>query len=61
MAPKRGKKRKQTRLSAETVDGANDETPLSPPDRETWPGWVEMESEPVSYVMCTERARRLDC
>lgn len=51
MAPKRGQKRK----AAGSVDApANtttngDTNQIAPPNVETWPGWVEMESEPVSY------------
>ena len=48
MAPKKkkGAKRKATAQTddSEATDG---DVSLSPPDRATWPGWVEMESEPV--------------
>lgn len=45
MPPKRGKKRKTTREPG--ADEASHEEPLSLPDKTTWPGWVELESEPV--------------
>ena len=47
MPPKRNNKRKNT---AETSSTNGSETPLQAPDPATWPGWVEMESEPVSGV-----------
>lgn len=50
MAPKRGAKRKKTVLQNAQGDLNGDANhDLSPPDRETWPGWVEMESEPAFF------------
>ena len=52
MPPKRGTKRKAAGSSATKSNG---EAPLTPPDRKTWPGWVEMESEPSFFnVMLRE-------
>lgn len=50
MAPKRGQKRKAAgSVDAPANTTANgDTTQIAPPNVETWPGWVEMESEPVS-------------
>nr|POE99330.1 hypothetical protein CFP56_52723 [Quercus suber] len=47
MPAKRGIKRKAPATNGDTAG-----TP-SPPDRDTWQGWVEMESEPV----CIDRGR----
>lgn len=44
MPPKKGTKRKAARDSNSELNGDVD---LAAPDRNTWPGWVEMESEPV--------------
>ncbi len=50
MAPKKGIKRK-----ASTGGMSNGDGELLPPDRATWPGWVEMESEPAFFnVMLNE-------
>ncbi|KAK5172973.1 uncharacterized protein LTR77_003095 [Saxophila tyrrhenica] len=50
MPPKKGTKRKASNGSL-----ANGEMDLLPPDRATWPGWVEMESEPAFFnVMLNE-------
>ncbi|KAK4542388.1 hypothetical protein LTR36_006845 [Oleoguttula mirabilis] len=46
MPPKRGKKRKTTSSSGTTTENGDGATP---PDRATWPGWVEMESEPAFF------------
>ncbi|KAM0717049.1 hypothetical protein Q7P37_006901 [Cladosporium fusiforme] len=43
MAPKR------KAASKATVNAAKANDALTPPDRETWPGWVEMESEPAFF------------
>lgn len=49
MPPKRGQKRKVTpKNGGYATNRASEDAPLVPPDRSTWPGWVEMESEPVS-------------
>lgn len=58
MAPKRGKKRKTT-TSPGTPTSNGDDASLAPPDRATWPGWVEMESEPAFFnVMLREMGVR---
>lgn len=50
MPPKRGAKRKKTALRGTKSDLSGDANhTLSPPDRETWPGWMEMESEPAFF------------
>ncbi|WPG97376.1 Hypothetical protein R9X50_00015100 [Acrodontium crateriforme] len=47
MPPKRGRKRK--------VDAVVQTNGITLPDRKTWPGWVEMESEPAFFnVMLSE-------
>lgn len=59
MAPKRGIKRKVAG-SAENISAANgdDMTTIAPPDAKTWPGFVEMESNPVSCTpKCSPRWR----
>jgi hypothetical protein len=45
MAPKRSAKRKVPGES--TTDGTNGAITSELPDRESWPGWVEVENEPV--------------
>ncbi|EME40184.1 hypothetical protein DOTSEDRAFT_179147 [Dothistroma septosporum NZE10] len=56
MPPKRGIKRKANGAAATTANG--DKT-LTLPDRQTWPGWVEMESEPAFFnVMLQEMGTR---
>ncbi|KAF7191501.1 Ubiquitin carboxyl-terminal hydrolase isozyme L5 [Pseudocercospora fuligena] len=58
MPPKRGQKRKATAASNGGDDDDGD-APLAPPDRDTWPGWVEMESEPAFFnVMLKEMGVR---
>ncbi|KAI7151198.1 hypothetical protein D0869_01320 [Hortaea werneckii] len=53
MPPKKGKKRKAKAVSGNHA--ANGDASLAPPDRSTWPGWVEMESEPAFFnVMLRE-------
>ncbi|KAI7537946.1 hypothetical protein KC331_g10642 [Hortaea werneckii] len=53
MPPKKGTKRKAKAVSVNAT--ANGDSPLAPPDRSTWPGWVEMESEPAFFnVMLRE-------
>ncbi|GAB1739984.1 hypothetical protein NU219Hw_g4912t1 [Hortaea werneckii] len=53
MPPKKGTKRKAKAVSDN--HSANGDAPLAPPDRSTWPGWVEMESEPAFFnVMLRE-------
>ncbi|KAK0949792.1 hypothetical protein LTR91_026161, partial [Friedmanniomyces endolithicus] len=54
MPPKRGSKRKATKTTG--VATPNGDAPQSTaPDRATWPGWVEMESEPAFFnVMLSE-------
>ncbi|KAI7215711.1 hypothetical protein KC333_g5286 [Hortaea werneckii] len=53
MPPKKGTKRKAKAVSGNHT--ANGDAPLAPPDRSTWPGWVEMESEPAFFnVMLRE-------
>ncbi|KAK5133039.1 hypothetical protein LTR08_008244 [Meristemomyces frigidus] len=47
MPPKRGTKRKTPNNSSATTETGD--APLAPPDRATWPGWVEMESEPAFF------------
>lgn len=47
MVAKRGTKRKANG----TTVGAGEALPR--PDRNTWPGWVEMESEPVRLILWT--------
>ena len=50
--PPKSKKRKAT---TSTTAGSNAPDALTPPDRATWPGWVEMESEPAFFnVMLKE-------
>jgi ubiquitin carboxyl-terminal hydrolase L5 len=45
--PPKSKKRRAPAKSNTTT--ANDDNALTPPDRNTWPGWVEMESEPAFF------------
>ena len=45
--PPKSKKRKAPAKSNTTT--ANGDNALTPPDRNTWPGWVEMESEPAFF------------
>lgn len=45
--PPKFKKRKTPAKSNATTANGNDA--LTPPDRNTWPGWVEMESEPAFF------------
>lgn len=45
--PPKSKKRKTPAKSNATTANGNDT--LTPPDRNTWPGWVEMESEPAFF------------
>ncbi|RMY75471.1 hypothetical protein D0863_02559 [Hortaea werneckii] len=53
MPPKKGAKRKAKSISGSSA--ANGDALLAPPDRSTWPGWVEMESEPAFFnVMLRE-------
>lgn len=53
MAPKRKAIAKSTAKDTATKDA------LAPPDRNTWPGWVEMESEPAFFnVMLQEMGVR---
>ncbi|KAI6810191.1 hypothetical protein KC332_g14173 [Hortaea werneckii] len=53
MPPKKGAKRKAKAISGNST--ANGDASLAPPDRSTWPGWVEMESEPAFFnVMIRE-------
>ncbi|KAI6856828.1 hypothetical protein KC323_g7702 [Hortaea werneckii] len=53
MPPKKGAKRKAKAISGNST--ANGDASLAPPDRSTWPGWVEMESEPAFFnVMLRE-------
>ncbi|KAI7707327.1 hypothetical protein KC353_g11700 [Hortaea werneckii] len=53
MPPKKGTKRKAKAVSGNHA--ANGDASLAPPDRSTWPGWVEMESEPAFFnVMLRE-------
>lgn len=40
--PPKGVKRK-------AAGDSNGSPPLLPPDRSTWPGWVELESEPALF------------
>lgn len=59
MPPKRGNKRKNTSSSGTTATTNGDTTPLAAPDIATWPGWVEMESEPAFFnVMLREMGVR---
>ncbi|KAK5126230.1 hypothetical protein LTR85_010465 [Meristemomyces frigidus] len=58
MPPRRGKKRKTTTSSGTTTENSGNAS-LTPPDRATWPGWVEMESEPAFFnVMLREMGVR---
>jgi ubiquitin carboxyl-terminal hydrolase L5 len=51
MSRKRGIKRKSP--------DSDPDAPLAPPDRDAWPGWVEMESEPAFFnVMLNEMGAR---
>ncbi|KAI7369186.1 hypothetical protein KC367_g5380 [Hortaea werneckii] len=53
MPPKKGAKRKAKAIIGNST--VNGDAPLAPPDRSTWPGWVEMESEPAFFnVMLRE-------
>ncbi|KAK1072379.1 hypothetical protein LTR74_002692 [Friedmanniomyces endolithicus] len=57
MPPKRGSKRKAIKsIGVATANGDAGDAPQSTaPDRTTWPGWVEMESEPAFFnVMLSE-------
>ncbi|EME77842.1 uncharacterized protein MYCFIDRAFT_33165 [Pseudocercospora fijiensis CIRAD86] len=57
MPPKRGQKRKAS--AASNGPSVNGHPPLAPPDRDTWPGWVEMESEPAFFnIMLKEMGVR---
>ncbi|KAF2206916.1 hypothetical protein CERZMDRAFT_52182 [Cercospora zeae-maydis SCOH1-5] len=57
MPPKRGQKRK--RQGTTHGHGPNGNVALAPPDRDTWQGWVEMESEPAFFnVMLKEMGVR---
>lgn len=51
MPPKRGKQPRRTSngWSAPTTHGGTATAPPPPLDRTTWPGWVEMESEPAFF------------
>ena len=46
MPSKSGKRKTPAKSNANTANGDNT---LTPPDRNTWPGWVEMESEPAFF------------
>ena len=46
MPPKSKKRKTPAKSNATTANGDN---ALTPPDRNTWPGWVEMESEPAFF------------
>jgi ubiquitin carboxyl-terminal hydrolase L5 len=46
MPPKSKKRKTPAKSNATTANG--DDAP-TPPDRNTWPGWVEMESEPAFF------------
>ncbi|GAB7331666.1 hypothetical protein MBLNU13_g03655t1 [Cladosporium sp. NU13] len=46
MPPKSKKRKTPAKSNATTANGCN---ALAPPDRNTWPGWVEMESEPAFF------------
>lgn len=46
MPPKSKKRKTPAKSNATTVNG---DYALTPPDRDTWPGWVEMESEPAFF------------
>lgn len=46
MPPKSKKRKTPAKSNATTVNG---DDALTPPDRNTWPGWVEMESEPAFF------------
>src|SRR4051812_39893133 len=46
MPPKSKKRKAPAKSDAKTANGDN---ALAPPDRDTWPGWVEMESEPAFF------------
>ncbi|KAK5713919.1 hypothetical protein LTR17_017346 [Elasticomyces elasticus] len=61
MPPKRNNKRKAAVVNAAAMKDGNssNSTELAVPDRATWPGWVEMESEPAFFnVMLTEMGVR---
>ena len=46
MPPKSQKRKAPAKSNTTTAQGEN---ALTPPDRNTWPGWVEMESEPAFF------------
>jgi ubiquitin carboxyl-terminal hydrolase L5 len=46
MPPKSRKRKAPAKSNGTTNNGDN---ALTPPDRNTWPGWVEMESEPAFF------------
>lgn len=53
--PRRNPKRKAAEVARESInlpDNLLDEAlrPLTPTDIEEWDGWVELESEPVSFI-----------
>ncbi|KAK4612144.1 Ubiquitin carboxyl-terminal hydrolase isozyme L5 [Fulvia fulva] len=58
MPPNRGTKRTANGAAATTTTTNGDKS-LALPDRQTWPGWVEMESEPAFFsVMLQEMGAR---
>jgi ubiquitin carboxyl-terminal hydrolase L5 len=49
MPPKSAKRKTLAKANARTISNGNGDNALTLPDRNTWPGWVEMESEPAFF------------
>ncbi|KAF2768977.1 cysteine proteinase [Teratosphaeria nubilosa] len=50
MTPKRGTKRKANENPTTSATNANGDTAVATIDREHWPGWVEIESDPLLFT-----------
>ena len=59
MPPKTGKRKATTKKPINTKKAIKASNAVTTPDRFTWPGWVEMESEPAFFnVMLKEMGVR---
>ena len=59
MPPKTGKRKATTKKPINTKKAIKASNAVTTPDRLTWPGWVEMESEPAFFnVMLKEMGVR---